>query len=142
MKYNNFLLHHLSVYYMLMACFYNSLTGVFAKLLGAQISSLEVVLFRNLPGLLILLYKIKARPRAARFANKGGHPFTLAFRGIIGILGLMVFFYNIANISLGEAFTFQKTAPIWTAIIAYFTLGEKFGAMGWFSVCLGFVGIV
>ena len=92
MKYNNFLLHHLSVYYMLMACFYNSLTGVFAKLLGAQISSLEVVLFRNLPGLLILLYKIKARPRAARFANKGGHPFTLAFRGIIGILGLMVFF--------------------------------------------------
>ena len=62
---HNFLLHHLSVYYMLMACFYNSLTGVFAKLLGAQISSLEVVLFRNLPGLLILLYKIKARPRAA-----------------------------------------------------------------------------
>lgn len=66
MKYNNFLLHHLSVYYMLMACFYNSLTGVFAKLLGAQISPPSLALFRNLPGLLILLYKIKARPRAAR----------------------------------------------------------------------------
>lgn len=66
MKYNNFLLHHLSVYYMLMACFYNSLTGVFAKLLGAQISSLEVMLFRNTAGFLIPLYKIKARLCAAR----------------------------------------------------------------------------
>ncbi len=47
MKYNNFLLHHLSVYYMLMACFYNSLTGVFAKLLGAQISPPRIALFRD-----------------------------------------------------------------------------------------------
>ena len=65
MKYDNFLLHRFGAYYTPTACFYNSLTGVFAKLLGAQISSLEVVLFRNLPGLLILLYKIKARPRVA-----------------------------------------------------------------------------
>ena len=66
MKYNNFLLHHLSVYYMLMACFYNSLTGVFAKLLGAQISPPRLALFRDTTKFLIPLYKIKARPRAAR----------------------------------------------------------------------------
>ena len=65
MKYNNFLLHHLSVYYMLMACFYNSLTGVFAKLLSAQISLPRFALFRNTARLLIPFYKIKARPRAA-----------------------------------------------------------------------------
>ena len=61
MKYNNFLLHHLSVYYMLMACFYNSLTGVFAKLLGAQISPPRIALFRDTTKILIPLYKIKTR---------------------------------------------------------------------------------
>lgn len=66
MKYDNFLLHRLGAYYTPAARFYNSFAGVFAKLLGAQISSLEVVLFRNLPGLLILLYKIKTRLCAAR----------------------------------------------------------------------------
>ena len=71
MKYDNFLLHHLSVYYMLMACFYNSLTGVFARLLGAQISPPRLVLFRDTTKNLILLYKIKARPRAgALVANR------------------------------------------------------------------------
>ncbi len=66
MKYNNFLLHHLSVYYMLMACFYNSLTGVFAKLLGVQISPPRIALFRDTTKILIPLYKIKTRLCAAR----------------------------------------------------------------------------
>lgn len=65
MKYNNFLLHRQNAYYTPAARFYNFFASIFARLLSAQISSLEVVLFRNLPGLLILLYKIKARPRAA-----------------------------------------------------------------------------
>lgn len=66
MKYNNFLLHRLGAHYTPAARFYNSFASIFTRLLGVQISSLEVVLFRNLPGLLILLYKIKTRLCAAR----------------------------------------------------------------------------
>ena len=57
MKYDNFLLHHLSAYYTLAARFYNSFASVFAKLLGAQISPPRLALFSNTARLLISLYK-------------------------------------------------------------------------------------
>ncbi|MDA3062789.1 MULTISPECIES: DMT family transporter [unclassified Campylobacter] len=142
MKYNSFLLHHLSIYYMLLACFYNSIAGTFAKILAMQIPAIEVVLFRNLLALFIILYIMRKNRKIQTQPNRGGHPWMLATRGVIGILGLIVFFYNLTQLSLGEAFTFQKTAPIFIAVIAYFALKEKLSKFGWFAVFLGFVGIV
>ena len=72
MKYDNFLLHRSGAYYTPAASFYNSFASIFTRLLGAQILPPRLALFRNTARLLILLYRIKARPRAARFANKGG----------------------------------------------------------------------
>ena len=59
-----------------------------------------------------------------------------------GFIALLFFFYNIAEISLGEAMTFSKTSTIFTAILAYFLLKEKLGTRGWTGVFIGFIGIV
>jgi drug/metabolite transporter (DMT)-like permease len=54
----------------------------------------------------------------------------------------LAFFYNIAHISLGDAMTFSKTSPIFTAIFAWAFLHEKLSLKAWGAIAIGFVGIV
>jgi drug/metabolite transporter (DMT)-like permease len=72
----------------------------------------------------------------------GGKFWLLAFRGIIGTIGLYAFFYNIAHIDLATAFTFSKTSPIFTALLAAFIFKERLSYLGWFAIFIGFIGIL
>jgi drug/metabolite transporter (DMT)-like permease len=60
----------------------------------------------------------------------------------MGFTALLAFFYNIAHISLGDAMTFSKTSPIFTALFAWAFLSEKLSLKGWLAVLVGFIGIV
>jgi drug/metabolite transporter (DMT)-like permease len=60
----------------------------------------------------------------------------------MGFVALLAFFYNIAHIPLGDAMTFSKTSPIFTALFAYFLLNEKLSTRGWIGIFIGFIGIV
>ena len=136
--YNPFILRHLSIYYMLIACFCFSLMGACSKILASEISSVEIVFFRNIIGLAFVLFALY---RHKNFGH-GGAPILLIFRGAIGAIGLLCFFYNVAHIELGTAFTFQKTAPIFIAILSFFWLKEQLSKIGWTAIILGFVGII
>jgi drug/metabolite transporter (DMT)-like permease len=52
------------------------------------------------------------------------------------------FFYNIAHIDLATAFTFSKTSPIFTALLAAFIFKERLSYLGWFAIFIGFIGIL
>ena len=126
------------VLFMLVSSFSFAIDGAFAKVLSQDFDSVEVVFFRN--GLTMCLM-------AATFLRKplkqvGGKPWLLLFRALIGFFSMLVFFYNIAHIPLADAMTFSRTAPIFTAILAFFFLKEHIGWKGWVAVFFGFVGIV
>ena len=123
---------------MLIASFCFAVVGAFAKMLSREMPSVEVVFFRNFLSLLFVASTIYKYP----IKNSGGKPWLLFFRGLMGLLGVLAFFYNIAHIPLADAMTFSRTSPIWTAIFAYMFLGEKIGKRGWIAVFIGFVGVV
>lgn len=126
------------VKYMLLASFLFAIMGAFAKLASEHMSSLEVVFFRNLFGVVIIgyaIYKTKTKSR-------GGKPFLLLFRGLMGFFSLLAYFYNIAHISMGDAVTYSKTAPIFTALFAWAFLKEKLPLSAWGAVFIGFIGIL
>jgi len=127
-----------AVKYMLFASLLFAFTGAFAKLLSQYMSSLEVVFFRNIGGVIIIGLAIYKTP----LKQKGGKPLLLLFRGFIGFLALLMYFYDIAHISLAEAQTFSKTAPIFTAIFAYIFIKEKLSFQAWLGVFIGFIGIL
>lgn len=128
----------LGIKYMLFASLLFALMGAFAKELSSSMSSLEVVFFRNVFGVALILISIYKKP----LSQIGGKPWLLIFRGAVGFSALLFFFYNIANISLGEAMTFSKTSTIFTAIFAYIFVKEKLGFKGWIGVFVGFIGIL
>ncbi len=124
--------------YMLFASLMFALMGVFAKILSQSMPSLEVVFFRNLFGAVLIAATLIKRP----MEHKGGKGWLLFFRGMMGFLALLAFFYNIAHIPLGDAMTYSKTSPIFTALFAWLFLKERMGRVGWAALVLGFVGIV
>ncbi len=128
----------LAVKYMLFASFLFAFTGGFAKELSHYMSSIEVVFFRNISGVLIILYTIYKSP----IIQKGGRPFLLVGRGVVGFAALLMYFYNIAHIPLAEAITFSKTSPIFTAIFSYMILKERLSAFAWGGIFIGFFGVL
>lgn len=124
--------------FMLIASLLFSFMGAFAKILSATLPSIEVVFFRNVFGVIIIMYSFYKTP----IIELGGRPFLLFLRGMMGFLALMLFFYNIANIPLAEAMTFSKISPIFTAIFAFLILKEKLSYQAWIGVFVGFIGVL
>lgn len=124
--------------YMIVASLLFAFMGAAAKGLSESMSSIEVVFFRNVFGVVLILFSIYKSP----LVQQGGKFWLLIFRGMAGFIALLFFFYNIANISLGEAMTFSKTSTIFTAIFAYLFVKEKLGFKGWLGVFVGFIGIL
>ena len=122
---------------MLAASFLFSLTMVFAKLLSVHMGSVEVTFWRNAIGLIILLAFIARKP----IHNRGGRPVTLIFRGVIGTIALLAFFYTISATSLSNAIVYAKTEPIFTALLAFFLLREKLKFRAVFAIFIGFAGV-
>ncbi len=126
------------VKYMLLASLMFAFMGAFAKLASESLPSLEVVFFRNIAGVILIASAIAKKP----LKQKGGKPFLLLFRGLMGFSALLTFFYLIAHIPLGDAMTWSKTSPIFTAVFAWFFLKEKMTPKAWGAVFLGFIGIL
>lgn len=131
--------HNLGVYFMVLACLDFALIGACAKLLSADLPAIEVVFFRNCIAAFYLLYLYK---KSSLKPREGRHFMLLVFRGVMGVLSLYLLFYNIEHITLGGAYAFQKTAPIFTTLIAFFVFKEFIGLRGWLGIAVGFCGVL
>jgi len=129
---------NIGVWYMLFASFCFAIMGAMAKELSTQMDSLEVVFFRNIVGVILVLLTFLKMP----VKQVGGKPFLLFFRGLMGFIALVAFFYNIAHISLADAMTFSRTSPMFTALLAFWLLKEKLGIKEVVALIVGFIGII
>lgn len=125
------------ILYMLVASFLFALTMVFAKLLSESMGSVEVTFWRNAIGLIVIALISFNKP----IHNVGGKPFTLIFRGVIGTVALLTFFYTISATTLSNAIVYAKTEPIFTALLAFFVLREKLQSGAIFAILIGLVGV-
>lgn len=126
------------VVYMLISSLCLALMGAFVKVLAVDLSSIEIVFFRNIVGVILIGLTFLKYP----LKQTGGKPFLLFFRAAIGLLAMLSFFYNITHISLADAVTYSKMSPIFTALFALWFLKEKIGKRGWIAIALGFIGML
>lgn len=123
---------------MLLSALISALNGAIAKVLSDDISALEIVFFRNLIGIVLILWALRIKPPTL----EGGKIHLLFLRGFLGFLAMILFFYTITTIPLGEAITLNKTSPLFVTILAYYLLHEHLSKRAIFALIIGFFGII
>ena len=126
------------ILFMLLASLSFAFMGGFAKVVSQTLPGVEVTFFRNIFGVVIVGFSIYKSP----LKQSGGKPLLLLFRGVMGFLALLAYFYIIAYMPLGEVVTYNKTSPIFVAIFAYIFLKEKLNIWAVLAIILGFIGIL
>ena len=104
--------------WMLFASFVFAIMGVCVKLASATSSTSEIVMCRGLVGMLL----IAGFARMQRVSLRTTLPWHHAWRGLVGVTALWLWFFAIGQLPLATAMTLNYMAPIWIAAIV-FTLG-------------------
>jgi drug/metabolite transporter (DMT)-like permease len=125
------------ILFMLIASFLFALTMLFAKLLSESMGSVEVTFWRNAIGLVVIALLVWRKP----IRNVGGKPLVLIFRGVVGTIALLTFFYTVSATTLSNAIVYAKTEPIFTALLAFIFLGEKLKSNALIAIIIGFSGV-
>lgn len=123
---------------MLLSALIGALNGAVAKFLSQSMDPIEIVFYRNLIGVLIVLYSFKKF--SVSIDTSKLH--LLILRGVFGALAMVLFFYTIGTIPLGEAVVLNKTSPFFVTILAYYLMKETITLRIFFALIIGFIGIV
>lgn len=126
------------ILFMLLSAMLGSMSGAVAKLLSETMDPIEIVFYRNLLGVLMILYSFKKVSVSFDFTKMH----LLFLRGFFGTVAMLLYFYTIANIPLGEAVILNKTSPFFVTILAYYLMKESISTHTIFALFVGFIGII
>lgn len=125
------------VRYMLFASFTFTLMKVCVKLVP-HIPAIEIILFRSVISLGISLYYLTKQKVKVWGHNKP----VLIGRGVSGALALVIYYSLLQQIPLATASTLQYLAPIFTAVLGIFIVGEKVKHIQWLFFAMSFAGVL
>jgi drug/metabolite transporter (DMT)-like permease len=123
---------------MLVASLCFALTGAFASYFSKTINPIQLVLYRNIIGVIFIGYSIFKQP----VVQTGGKPMLLLTRGLTGTFALYAFFYVISRIGLPVAITYQQSYPVFIALAAAIFFKDRLKGLEWLAIILGFAGIM
>jgi len=126
------------IFYMLLAALGFSLMGGAAKLLKGSFGAGQLVFWRNLVGLVVLIAGFIYKPPV----NRGGKFHLLLFRGMMGTTALYTLLYCILHIPLGTAMTYNLTSALFIAVFSFLLFREYHGRVVLMAVLLGFLGML
>ncbi len=107
------------------------------KLLGARLPVPEIVFFRALAGLIVLAPLTYLRTGSLNGNNKK----LLIARGVFGFIGMLLAFYAMTKISLGDAAMLLNTFPLFIALLAPFFLKESSSPWIFLLIAVAFIGV-
>jgi len=117
--------------------------GVFVKFGVAWFSSHEMVFYRSLVGLLLMLGGMSLHQGwRGGMQFLGPHTGLQIRRGLIGFVALATFFYALARLPLSVAMTLNYASPLFLALLMPWQLGERPSRAQYATVAAGFVGVL
>lgn len=123
------------------AFFMFTVMNVFAKLLSATHSVIEIAFYRNLIACMpfLVLVFVFGKRDILIIRSK---PSLVGFRAILGSLSLMTTFAAFSLMPMAETTVLLFTASLFIPVLGVFFLGEKVGPYRWAAVAVGFMGVV
>jgi drug/metabolite transporter (DMT)-like permease len=123
---------------MLLAALGFSVMGGAAKSLKENFTAGQLVFWRNIVGLVVLIISfINRAPQ-----NAGSKPGRLLFRGLMGTAALYTLLYCILHLPLGTAMSYNLTSALFIALFSFLLLKEYLGKWMLLAVLIGFTGML
>jgi len=101
--------------WMLFASFVFSIMGVCVKMASSLYSISEIVMYRGIVGVLFMAVLITLQGGTFRTTLPWHH----AWRGIVGVTALWMWFYSIGKLPIATGMTLNYMSPIWIAAILF-----------------------
>jgi len=123
------------------AFFMFTVMNVFAKLLSATHSVIEIAFYRNLIAcvpFLVLVFVFGKRDILVIQSK----PSLVGFRAVLGSLSLMTTFAAFSLMPMAETTVLLFTASLFIPVLGVFFLRERVGPYRWVAVAVGFIGVV
>ncbi len=126
------------VLYMAISALGFSAMSVLVKVASADLPTGELVLARAV-ATLVLSY---AMVRAAGLSPWGHRRRLLALRGLLGFSALACYYGALGRLALADATVLQNTVPVFTALLAWWLLGERIGWGVALAIACGLGGVL
>jgi len=113
-------------------------SGMVIKQVSGELPTAEIVFFRNLFGLCLLLpWVVKQGGSALKTEVLRFH----FMRAAVGVTAMTCLFYSWGHLPLAQAALLKQTAPFFMPFIALFWLGERVSKASKLAILIGFVGV-
>lgn len=123
------------------AFFMFTVMNVFAKLLSAQHSVIEIAFYRNLVASLPFLFMVFVLGRREILVIRS-KPSLVGLRAVLGTVSLVTTFTAFSLMPMAETTVLLFTASLFIPVLGVFFLGERVGPWRWAAVVIGFAGVV
>lgn len=127
------------IFWMCMATFLNSVMGALVRSLGGEIPVIELVFFRNLTGVLVLVPWFLTSGRSAGPLSQ--RP-IYALRICFAFTSIVLLFYALAELPLANVYALQFTIPLFTILLAVLVLKQTTSMRSWAACLVGFCGVL
>lgn len=112
---------------------------ILVRQLSENYSSFEILFFRNLVSVCILLPPaMKAGLSTLKTQRLPLH----CLRALLSYIGVLLLFYGIANIPLPDVTALSFTQPLFVVVLAAIILKETVSGARWLAVLVGFAGLL
>ena len=116
-----------------------AIMGAIIKHLSDDLSTDQIVFFRNVAGLIVLLPLIM-RTGISELKTSVWHWHLM--RGLVGVSAMYCYFWALGHLPLTEAFLVKLSAPLFMPFLALWWLREPAGRYSWLALLIGFSGVV
>jgi drug/metabolite transporter (DMT)-like permease len=123
------------------AFFMFTIMNMFAKLLSANHSVIEIAFYRNVVACIPFLIMIFVFGRREILIIRS-KPSLVAVRAIIGTLSITTTFYAYSLMPMADATALLFTASLFIPVLGVIFLKESVGRYRWAAVAIGFIGVI
>jgi len=123
------------------AFFSFTVMNMFAKLLSANHSVIEIAFYRNLIASLPFLFMIFALGRREILVLRS-KPTLVGFRAVLGTASIITTFAAFSLMPMADTTALLFTSSLFIPILGILILRESVGPYRWFAVIIGFAGVV
>ena len=120
-----------------MATLISSIAGGMVRELAGQIPAMELVFFRNVIALIVLVPIVMKQ--GVGLPSKSQIP-VYALRVFFAYSAMVLLFYALARMPIADVYALQYTIPLFTILLAVIVLKQHADAHSWGACFVGFLG--